>query len=161
MNVTIRALCADVNRLDFAKAGKDQQSIKRIEETLSKGLMLLSKILKDNLTINRECILTAFSLTPTNELFQKICELAKQSELIELRPCNTETSESEDAKRLERELFPINFLTLDFEEICVQEEASLAKGYSHGRSLWTATQQKSKRNLEGLISVQVKHLDLL
>ena len=157
VDITVRALCADINRLDAARASKDQLSIKRMEETLSKGLVLLSKILNENLTIHRECVLTAFSLTPTNNLFQKVSELAEKSEFIKLRPNTNEPLEQEEEKRKERESVPMNFLQYSFDEICELEEAALAKGYGNGRSFRTAPHQKHKRNLEGLISVQVKN----
>ena len=99
VDITVRALCADINRLDAARASKDQLSIKRMEETLSTGLVLLSKILNENLTIHRECVLTAFSLTPTNNLFQKVSELAEKSEFIKLRPNTNEPLEQDEEKR--------------------------------------------------------------
>jgi len=59
-----------------AKANKNIATIKSAEETISCGLVLLSKLIAENLTFERECILTAFSLTPTDDLFKKVTELA-------------------------------------------------------------------------------------
>ena len=161
MEITVRGLCADINRLDAARASKDEPSIKRMEETMSKGLVLLSKILVDNLTLHRECILTAFSLTPTNRLFQKLTELAEQSHFVDMSPNTDDVLESEEKKRLQGESVPIDFLRLDFDKVCEQEEAELAKGYGNGRSFRPSVHLKHKRNLEGLISVQVKRSEIL
>jgi hypothetical protein len=46
--------------------------VRSAEATVSRGLALLSTFFPDNLTLQRECILSAFSLTPTTDLFNQV-----------------------------------------------------------------------------------------
>ena len=70
----VHGLCNDINRLDVMRKelGHKANIFKQTEEVISRGLVLLSKFLKENLTIERECILTAFSLTPTKEMLNQV-----------------------------------------------------------------------------------------
>ena len=162
----MRALCVDINRLDVAKTDKksnvetDKKSnVENVEQVISRGLILLSQFLKDNLTLERECVLTAFSLTPTDELFNKITQLAEQSGFVDSGINPTDNGNKEEEKRLEKVSIPFLFDPNQFDAMCDQEEASLSKGFGHGRSKFRANasvQEKRKRNLEGLVSIQVR-----
>jgi hypothetical protein len=48
------------------------------------GLILLSQVFKDNLTMERECVLTSFSLTPTEGLLNKLTQLAEKSGFVSM-----------------------------------------------------------------------------
>jgi len=152
----VRALCDDINRLDVARSSKKTQLVKTIEQTLSEGFVMLPKLLDGNLTVERESILTAFSLTPTDELHRKISELAERSGFVKSGPTNTELNSKEGGELLLRQVpVPANFSGLDFEQLCDQEEADLSKGFGRGRNFRTGVQEKPERNLEGLVSLQV------
>ena len=44
----------------------------------------MSQVFKDNLTMERECVLTAFSLTPTEGLLNQLNQLAEQSGFVNI-----------------------------------------------------------------------------
>ena len=155
----VRGLCVDINRLDVAKTDKNSK-VKDVEEVISRGLILLSQFLKDNLTLERECVLTAFSLTPTEELFKKITQLAEQSGFVDSGIIPVDNCNKDEEKRLEKVSVPFTFDSEQFDTMCEQEETLLSKGFGHGRSKFRANanvQEKRKRNLEGLVSIQVKN----
>ena len=119
--------------------------------------MLLPKLLEENLTVERECTLTAFSLTPTDELSRKLADLAERSGFVKSRLAQVESSSHKDGElQLDQVPVPANFSGLDFEHLCEQEEADLAKGFGRGRNFRTGVHEKPERNLEGLVSLQVK-----
>ena len=151
----VRALCGDINRLHVASVNKNTEGVKSAESTVSRGLVKLSKLSNGNLTFERECILTAFSLTPTDHLFKKVTELAERSGFVDCRQDPDDSVGKEEEKRLERVSVPFPFSDLDFESLCLNEELALTKGFSRGKSFRSAGKEKIHRNLEGLVSVQV------
>ena len=83
----VRGLCCDINKLEVARSTNDDSMVKRTEQNLSYGLQTLAEIMKDDTTdhlvFERECILTAFSLNPTPDLYEKIVALAQRSGFIQ------------------------------------------------------------------------------
>ena len=83
----VRGLCCDINKLEVARSTNDDSMVKRTEQNLSYGLQTLAEIMKDDTTdhlvFERECILTAFSLNPTPDLYEKIVALAQKSGFIQ------------------------------------------------------------------------------
>ena len=75
----VHGLCTDINKLEVARAKNDDPTVKKAEESLSYGLQTLAEVMKDKLPFRRECMLTAFSLTPTEKLFKEIEKLAQDS----------------------------------------------------------------------------------
>ena len=57
--------------------------MKQAEESLSFGLQYLAKVMQNHLAVVRECLLTAFSLTPTEQLLSELKEVAEKSGFIE------------------------------------------------------------------------------
>ena len=127
---------------------------------MSRGLILLSKVLKENLTMERECILTAFSLTPTESLLKHLTQLAERSGFVNMGLAHTDSSNVDDVEPLEKAQVPLKLNIDEFETVCDLEMASLKnKGFRHGRSKFRANanvEEKVERNLEGLVSIQVR-----
>lgn len=159
-----RRLAVDINRLNVAQDKNDVTIVKQTEENLSRGLILLSQVLKENLTMERECILTAFSLTPTEVLLKHLTQLAERSGFVNMGLTQTNSANIDDVEPvepLEKVPVPLQLNCDDFETVCDLEIASLKnKGFRHGRSKFRANanvQEKVERNLEGLVSIQVRN----
>ncbi|XP_045481523.1 uncharacterized protein LOC123685731 isoform X2 [Harmonia axyridis] len=75
----IRALTTDMNLLERQKTDNDKEKIIETTNQLAKGFTNLGDVLKSDINVSRECIMTAFSLQPTLERIQRIEELAKLS----------------------------------------------------------------------------------
>ena len=110
--------------------------------------------------MERECILTAFSLTPTEGLLKHLTQLAERSVFVNMGLTNPDSSNIDDVEPLEKVAVPLALNPDDFETVCELEMALLKnKGFRHGRSKFRANasvQEKVERNLEGLVSIQVK-----
>ena len=91
----MRGLCSDINKLEVARVKHDEALTKATENSLSYGLQTLAEVMHDHLTFKRECILTAFSLTPTQSLYKRIAELAQESGFS---TAEVKTEESETSK---------------------------------------------------------------
>ena len=97
----------DINKLQVARDKNQEDSmVKKLEESLSYGLQTLAEIMREHLTFRRECILTAFSLTPTQPLYQKIVQLAQES--------NFKTSESSSKNDTTENDFDLSVLMENF-----------------------------------------------
>ena len=93
----IKGLNCDVNAVEAHRRHRAKRS--EIEKRLSRGFWLLSQMMKDRVslifffcesafmcflyqvTLARECVLTGFSIYPSNEMFEKIVEMAIHSGL--------------------------------------------------------------------------------
>ncbi|XP_044765916.1 uncharacterized protein LOC123322135 isoform X2 [Coccinella septempunctata] len=75
----IRALTTDMNHLERQKTDNDKEKIAETTKQLANGFTNLAEVLKSDINVSRECIMTAFSLQPTPERMKKIEELAKLS----------------------------------------------------------------------------------
>nr|XP_022915068.1 uncharacterized protein LOC111425338 isoform X1 [Onthophagus taurus] len=74
----IRALNKDLNRLETSKVVKEDKLATSISQALAEGLLKLAAELDDHLTVARECVLTAFSLNPTRTIFDLIEKMANR-----------------------------------------------------------------------------------
>lgn len=68
----IRALTANMNEIEQQKITNDIAKINEAESILADGFLQLGELLSCNKYVCRECLLTAFSLKPTNEVLEKI-----------------------------------------------------------------------------------------
>ena len=91
----VRGLCCDINKLEVARVSNEDGLVKTTESSLSWGLQTLAEVMRDHLTFKRECILTAFSLTPNQDLYKKIVMLAQESGFS---TAEVKSEESEAAK---------------------------------------------------------------
>ena len=117
MKVFLRGFSLDINSLEGHMSKKDEQGIADLEKRLSSACFELSRILQTSKIFHRECLLSAFSLTPTAQLFEDIRECAPRAQLEETE--NPETSE-----------LASNFSHMknkDFDTICEEFEESLKK----------------------------------
>ena len=102
------------------------------------------------LAFRRECILTAFSLTPREDLFKQIEDLAQHSGF-------KKDTKSEDMEIDNFDLKNINHT--EFEGLCQDFIESLQKGFGTASTKLRVNSvlvEKKERNLEGLISIQGK-----
>ena len=109
----IKGLNSNVNAVEAHRRHKTKRS--EIEKRLSRGFWLLSQMMKDRVlkpvlvilymtiylcqvTLARECVLTGFSIYPSQEMFEKIVEMAIHSGLdkIGLDGDEEEKEEKED-----------------------------------------------------------------
>ena len=105
------------------------------------------------LAFRRECILTAFSLTPREDLFKQIEDLAQHSGF-------KKDTKSEDMEIDNFDLKNINHT--EFEGLCQDFIESLQKGFGTASTKLRVNSvlvEKKERNLEGLISIQGKFDD--
>ncbi|XP_066996020.2 serine-rich adhesin for platelets [Anabrus simplex] len=72
----IRFLTNDMNEWEQQKAKGDKKKIHEMEKQLSDGFLGLAETLKDHVGVSRECLLTAFSLTPTCAIYERVVEAA-------------------------------------------------------------------------------------
>ncbi|GLH09251.1 Uncharacterized protein GBIM_14353 [Gryllus bimaculatus] len=75
----IRGITTQMNDLAHAKSQQLLMSIKDVEFRLSTSLMELADLLRQDVSVWRECILTAFSLNPTRECFGQVESAAVES----------------------------------------------------------------------------------
>ncbi|CAH0562505.1 unnamed protein product [Brassicogethes aeneus] len=75
----IRALTADMNNLERQKNDNESEKVAGTTKRLASAFCKLADLLNDHVKVTRECVLTAFSLEPTEERLKKIIELAKRS----------------------------------------------------------------------------------
>ncbi|XP_071439268.1 platelet binding protein GspB-like isoform X2 [Hetaerina americana] len=85
----IRGLAMDMNELEHQKVVGDEEKVKETEVRLSYGFLKLADLLKDNLGVSRECLLTAFSLYPTDKTYQQLREMAIASGKLSSSPVIT------------------------------------------------------------------------
>ena len=140
----VHGLSTDVNKLEVAKAKNDDPTVKEAEESLSYGLQTLAEVMWEHLPFSRECILTAFSLTPTEKLFKEIEKLAQDSGF-----------KNED---MEVDKFEMKEDLTHFESVCQDFQESLdTKGFGTAPSKLRVNSvlcARKARNLEGLFSLQ-------
>ncbi|XP_046406696.1 uncharacterized protein LOC124171566 isoform X2 [Ischnura elegans] len=85
----VRGLAMDMNELEHQKVVGDEEKVKEIEVRLSYGFLKLADILKDKIDVARECLLTAFSLYPTDKTYQQLREMAIASGKLSSSPVFT------------------------------------------------------------------------
>lgn len=83
LEVFFRGLTNELNELELMKADgdKDEHTIMQTELQIAPRYIFLAEVLESHKELARECILTAFSLSPTEELFKRVKSFAIQSNL--------------------------------------------------------------------------------
>ncbi|GJQ66974.1 hypothetical protein Trydic_g21912 [Trypoxylus dichotomus] len=74
----VQALTTDLNLLERQKNEDDKQKVQETSSRLAEGLLQLAEVLNDHINVCRECILTSFSLQPTQDCLRKIEDIAKK-----------------------------------------------------------------------------------
>lgn len=79
LQVFCMALTKDVNLLETKKYDDtvDANDILVMEREVSKRYLFLAEVLSGHPDLERECVLTAFSMNPTQEFFDLVCTLAE------------------------------------------------------------------------------------
>lgn len=75
----IRALTTDMNVLERLKLDCDNDRVLETSRRLAHGFLCLADVLEENIKVSRECLLTSFSLLPTQESLDRIVKLAALS----------------------------------------------------------------------------------
>ena len=90
LGIFVRSLNSDINEYEVARRSKLSKTT--LEKRLALGFWLLSEVVADRTSLSRECVLTSFSIHPTQERLDRIVELAKLSGLdqIEEEDCKEE-----------------------------------------------------------------------
>ena len=114
--------------------------------------------MSDHIPIARECILTAFSLTPTEDLLAELKDLAQKSGFVEdISALGSQAEGGDDVpSSLEH---PTNFQDLDFDK----EIDSFITSLEEGRFMRTSysgrlKDKKKNRNLDALLTIQGMHV---
>lgn len=90
----IRALAANLNEKETYKYRFNKEGALESLKTLVKGYLKLANLLKDVISVCRECILTAYSLMPSQDLLNKLENLSiKSEELYKKYPKSVDTSD--------------------------------------------------------------------
>ncbi|XP_051167473.1 mucin-4-like isoform X2 [Leptopilina boulardi] len=95
----IRALTTDMNELESQKTKADKEKARETAKRLSVQFLKLADFVVSNIGIARECVLTAFSLNPTRECYDRIKEIAIACGKIK-KEIN-ENGEDEEIKRFQ------------------------------------------------------------
>ena len=75
-----KAINLDTNALqDVRVKSADKVEIKQIEKQLAGAFLDLAELMSDNIFAARECVLTAFSLYPSQTTLEKIEDFARRS----------------------------------------------------------------------------------
>nr|XP_023024913.1 uncharacterized protein LOC111512983 [Leptinotarsa decemlineata] len=75
----IKGLTADMNELEHQKLIGDNEKVVLITSRLANALCKLAQVFDENVEVAKECILTAFSLEPTEERLLSIESMAEKS----------------------------------------------------------------------------------
>jgi len=79
LKMFIKGLTSDLNNSEACKKNKTKNA--EIESRMATGFWLLSEVVSDRVSLAREAVLTGFSISPSEEMFDKIKELAAFSGL--------------------------------------------------------------------------------
>lgn len=79
VELLVRGLTTDLNVLEKLKQDENVDGQKETKTRMSTAFDKLARILADRVEVARECALTAFSLTPTEQRLELIEEFARQS----------------------------------------------------------------------------------
>ena len=90
MKMFIKGLTSDINQCEATRRNKSKRL--ETEARLANGFWLLSEVLAERVSLAREAVLTGFSITPSQEMLDRIRDLAKHSGLDKL----TETVAGEE-----------------------------------------------------------------
>lgn len=87
--VYIKALCTNINEKKSLEFSNNRDGSLKSLKMLVQRYLKIANQLEDILSVSRECILTAFSLMPSDDLFAKIQKLAiKSGKLVTEHPIN-------------------------------------------------------------------------
>lgn len=75
----IRALTTDINELEKYRNTSNFAKVTETSKRLAEGFLSLADVWKDNLRVSRECVLTSFSLDPTESCMAIIEQCAESS----------------------------------------------------------------------------------
>ena len=112
--------------------------------------------MQDHIAVVRECLLTAFSLTPTEQLLLELKEVAQKSGFVEesgsAKVDDVAMDDRSDKTKTER-----NFQALDFDGEIDNFISSLENGnYMRTSYSGRLKDKKKNRNLDALLSIQGK-----
>lgn len=105
MELLIRSLTTDMNRLENLKHEENLEEELKTKIRMSSAFDKLSRILEEKTEVARECALTGFSLTPTEERLRLIEDFAKKS------GCNVDETAKEWTCRLHPPALPSDEVT--------------------------------------------------
>ncbi|XP_022190091.2 uncharacterized protein LOC111048503 [Nilaparvata lugens] len=72
----IIALTVNMNEIETHRDKNDTEKVREKEVQLARGFLILADLLQDDMGVCRECVLTAFSLNPTESILERIKSLA-------------------------------------------------------------------------------------
>ena len=101
LKMFIKGLNCDINFCEAHKRHRNKRT--EIEKRLARGFWLLSQMVKDRVSLARECVLTGFSISPSEEMFKRIVEFAKLSGLDKI---GEEMVEEKEMNKVEEEGSP-------------------------------------------------------
>lgn len=149
LDTMLRGFHFDLNRREVAIHKQDVVVLKAVEENLALGMQKLALVFEKHVAARRECILTAFSLTPTQDLMQEVEALARESGFVEDQ--STVSGGGEDNKAMPQ---TEAWSRVDnFEAACKDFTSSLeAKKYS--RAYCGPIKERQVRNLDALLAIE-------
>lgn len=100
VELLVRGLTTDMNRLENLKHEENIDEESNTKTRMSLAFDKLSRILEDKIEVARECALTGFSLTPTEERLKLIENFARRS------GCNVDVTAKEWTCRLHPPVLP-------------------------------------------------------
>jgi len=101
LGIFVRSLNSDINEYEVARRSKLSKTT--LEKRLALGFWLLSDVVADRTSLSRECVLTSFSIHPTQERLDRIVELAKLSGLDQIEEEEEDKDEALPDEKLDKE----------------------------------------------------------
>ena len=132
LRMFIKGLNCDINSCEAHKRHRSKRT--EIEKRLARGFWLLSQMVKDRVSLARECVLTGFSISPSQEMFERIVEFAIHSGLDKIG----EKAKEEEVVNEEEEESPKNATH------CRVTLCGVTKAYQGGRSANKATKSSEQ-----------------
>ncbi|CAB4063783.1 unnamed protein product [Lepeophtheirus salmonis] len=150
LTLIITGIIADLN-----SHHESAEEIDSKNRRLSRSFILLSKMISHNLTFRRECILTAFSVYPSQKLMDDIISLAKESGFCGTGETNEENT-TVDTNSSCVPSVPLRELIDRFDDMSQDLISSLEKGDYNKASghAFKSIADKKNRNLDGLLLIQ-------
>jgi len=96
LGMFVKALLCDINDGEDSKRSKYTKAVRATR--LARGFWLLSEVVSDRMTLCRECVLTSFSIKPTQVALDRMLELATLSGVNQTEEVSGDEEEGADGE---------------------------------------------------------------
>ena len=147
----LKGFTYDLNKKEAAISNKDEKARDQAETSMSYGMQRLALVLRDHIPMARECILTAFSLTPTQKLMNEITNFAQICGFVQEAEGNMNVQEIESIRTWE-DVSRLANNDHAFYSGCESMIGNLEKK-KYTRAYCGPVKEKKRRNLDALLTI--------